>query len=324
MWRVSSGAIVIACCLSIAGSASNPRSFRDQMLEKGEVLCEGIAINYGGISGFPGTLDHHQMKYLRDGTTIPVVEFRNAGASDVRGVALVLEYSNANGDPVSRIPMVGSVAGGITVPFPSQELQIWDQQTKVGENVLLAPSFMGGMMRTCPVKATLSYARVVYSDGHFLTFEKPGWRVDALPKLIPEVPKELARNVPLPFTTTVQVSIDRTGKVTDVVEVPTELMPRENNSNAFRWAKSFLLDQWKFYPAVVDGNATESVLTYTVVAYSGAWTQIPEPEQDDEYLIRLVQKQDGSDRGGILVYYGENPEDTVFAAASPGITAQHR
>lgn len=240
--------------------------------------------------------------------------FRSRLDKPITGLAFVLEYFDRDGDVVERVPAVGQVVPG-TSPSPPNVLSpssAWSNELAPSESVLMTGIIHGIRTGHCPVRARVTFVSVHFADGTNRTLAAPDWRLDASPRLIPNLAQSIP-DLPGKESTSVlgKLKISASG---DVLGITTEL---DISPDLLRWIRD-RVQSWKFYPALLNSRAVDSELPVLIFVQAKG-TSSPEatPHLDPVTVIRFGWSSDLSSStvtGRWIEFYGVLTDGTALGS----------
>ena len=253
----------------------------------------------------PGSIENNDAFFTPAGSDTIQLLFRNTQPADVKALQLVVEYIDARGELVTRVPMyahvdlsIAHVPTNVLKPANSWGAPLENGQAgrMVGQNISLRTGY-------CPVRARVTFARMQFDDGSSRTYSNSEWRLDASPAIIPVLRDVPPLPVDPPGWLLAKVRIGASGDITDLV-------PEENSdARLVGWIRDVMAKNWKFHPAILNGHSIESELDVLFQINAKGVTEFTEkpPILRPVTLIRFVWTS-GDAGGRLMAMYGILPE----------------
>jgi hypothetical protein len=234
----------------------------------------------------PGTISQHSAIFGDSGQDSIDLQFRSEERKPISTLGLILEYEDARGEIIDRIPVIAG-ASSSPVSVPPNVLTpngVWKGVLTQGGSVTLTAIKNGVRTGRCPVRAKVTFAKIKFADGSTRTFSANHWRLDAVPTMIPTSPESTAE-LPIepPVAMLAKVKINASGSVVSVV-------PEEaGNPRLADWIHARIAS-WRFHPALLDGKPVDSELSVLFLIYAKGMTSFPDinPVSQPVTLIRFV------------------------------------
>jgi len=263
----------------------------------------------------PGAIENNNAQFADIGDATLDLRFRNSEAAPIQALSLVVEYIDADEKVIVRVPMFAQVNPAVAKIPPNQfkPADAWGSPLAPGDAGLMVGDELGMRTGRCPVRARVTFARVHFADGSVRTYSSPDWRLGPSPYMVPRLPDTVPElPVQAPVSLLAKIKIGASGTVLDVVaEEPAD--PR-----LVGWIRDRIMQDWKFHPALLNGNPGDSELTALFLINAKGMTKFVEskPILRPITLIRFVWAHDlsaqmsGADR--LTVMYGLWPEGTIL------------
>lgn len=290
--------ILFVLCFAVIGSfGQQSASFPvDHHNDQSPYYCRVVGLPTAwGFDNAPGEIERNSVVFTPDGTSWTTLSFRNRAALPLEALALIMEYYDAQGKTIDAIPVViGTVKGkkGFQIPFHPTGVFDWATPVLPGSDVSVGTEHDATRTAVCPASAKVTFFRARYSDGSVKMLSSPGWRLDPVPSFIPALPKAASADLKAPEELRVTLNISTAGQVTDI------------SPESPAWIQSWIMQDWKFYPALLDGKPTESKLRVLFQIHAERTATFPEHEQElrPVKLVRIFPKL--TEYRGWDVYYG--------------------
>jgi hypothetical protein len=244
------------------------------------------------FSDLHGRIEVHNISYVEQGRSVTDFHFRNQTTLPIEALGLVLEYFDAEDHVIDRIPIsagTGSSLEHFELPFAVEGREGWRQPILPGIARIVGGVKDGVRTGNCPVRAQVSFAKVMFGDGTSRTYSSPGWRVDAVPRSIPRLPDDVPPLPVLPPVSLIaELKINAAGKVVDVVSHDSD------RDDLLSWVRDRMEQDWSFYPALIDGHPTDSVMTVLFVINGRGMRkpQYPKPLSGPVTFIQYFSARD--------------------------------
>jgi hypothetical protein len=234
----------------------------------------------------PGTISQHSAIFGDSGQDSIDLQFRSEERKAISALGLILEYEDATGEIIDRIPVVAG-ASSSPVSVPPNVLTpdgVWKDALPQGGFVTLTAVKNGVRTGRCPVRAKVTFAKIRFADGSTRTFSADHWGLGPVPMMIP-TPSESTTELPVepPVAMLAKLKISSSGSVVGV-------LPEEaGNSRLADWIRA-RIGRWQFHPALLDGKPVDSELSVLFLIYAKGMTTFPEtsPVPQPVTLIRFV------------------------------------
>lgn len=200
------------------------------------------------------------------GTTTPELDVLNTHAAPITNLAVVLEYVDEVGRKLVTATAAGAAPGFENVlrtPFPLEQVETWKQPLDPGHTERINGFNDGVRTITCPVAGRITFAMVRYKSGSVQQYASAGWHLGALPRIVPELTSACP---PVPsgvIEIPAKLRISATGDVTDIVAEQTD------DQSVLAWI-STQIRQWKFHPALIDGQPKDSEMDAQFVVHASS------------------------------------------------------
>jgi hypothetical protein len=264
----------------------------------------------------PGRIEDHSASFTPIGWDTIQLKFRNDQPTPVQALKLVVEYMDAQGEPLARVPMYATVNPAVA-HVPANVLKpanTWGAPVKTGESGEMVGEEASLRTGHCPVRAQVTFASIQFDDGTGRTYSSPNWRLEPTPALVP-----VLRNLPTlpvepPVSLFAKVRISASGDILDLV-------PDANgDARLVGWLRDVMGKDWKFHPAILNGQPIESELNVLFQINAKGMTEFVEnlPILKPVTLIRFVWTRDvsSSDAGEkLMAMYGVLTEGSSPAAS---------
>jgi hypothetical protein len=205
-----------------------------------------------------GAIERHSVSFTDMGRVEPTFVFRNLQPTAVEAVALILDYRDRQGRTIDQVPIVASTEQALKdfhVPFAAEEIQQWGNAVAPGGTVPIGGIKDGIRTATCPSRAVVTFALVQLADGKKQSFVTPGWRLGPIPRRVPEVSQSSPPpHIDLPISFVAKVRIGVSGDVLDVIS------DYRAQPKLVDWTRDYLKKDWKFHPALLDGQPVSSTI----------------------------------------------------------------
>jgi hypothetical protein len=268
----------------------------------------------------PGTIEHNNFNSGEWGHSVIELTFRNGSPGHIDKLALVIEYVDAQGGLIDRVPMVAGLVPGVPNAPPSvlSPARAWNHALAPGDAASMVTVRDGVRTGYCPVRARITFATVRFTDGTVQRFSSRGWQLGPLPTVIPRLPESVP-DLPVgpPASLVAKLKVSASGNVLDVVA------ERAENAKLVDWVRD-RMKSWKFHPALVNGTPRDSEVLVLFLIHAKGMLRFPEtrPVSQPITLVQFFWSHDrfpdtaGPDKWTVM--YGLLPEDSV--AEYPKIT----
>ena len=268
----------------------------------------------------PGTIEHNNVSFGELGHSTIELNFRNSGPGHIDKLALVMEYIDAEGGIIDRVPMVAGLMPGVpdTQPSVLSPSGAWRRALAPRDAARMVTVRDGVRTGHCPVRARITFATVRFTNGKVQTFSSPGWQLGPLPTVIPRLPEDLP-DLPVvpPISLVAKLKISASGRVLDVGSDQAE------NSKLVDWVRD-RMKSWNFRPALVNGTPRDSEIPVLFLIHARGMLKFQEtqPVLRPITLIQFLWSRDRfPDTDGVnkwTVMYGFLDEGTVVE--DPGMS----
>lgn len=261
----------------------------------------------------PGSIDENNAMFTPTGWDTVHLKFRSAQATPIKTLKLVVEYVDAEGEPIARVPMYAYVDPS-TEHMPSNVLRpdnTWGTPVTEGNSGEMNGQEVSIRTGRCPVQARVTFASIGYTDSSVRTYSSPEWRLDPTPSLVPmlrDVP-----NLPLqpPLSLLAKLRIGASGDVLDVIPGVSA------DARLAGWVRDVMMNnEWKFHPAILNGQPIESELDvlFEIHTRESANFADDHPILKPVTLIRFLWTHDSTSRSGkATMMYGVLTEGSAPA-----------
>lgn len=207
----------------------------------------------------PGKIEQNRVMFTEAGTCAADFYFRNLEAVAIEGLAVIIEYIDAKGLIIDRVPAIGvteRAAKGFRPPFPIERVYPdWKEPVLPGETGRVKGIKNGIRTGVCPNQAAVKFVMVQFSNGAVQTFSSPGWQLGPIPKYVPEHFSFPSKLIATPLALRAKVKMSASGQVVDVVSVDREHL------QILGLIRDQMKRKWPFNPAVYEGQPAESELS---------------------------------------------------------------
>ncbi len=248
-------------------ASTAPMRYADESGSGGNYYCRvsDMPISWR-TNGHPVQIAHSDAVFTGLGTTTPGLDVRNTQAASITNLALVVEYVDEEGHTVATATAAGAAPGfekAIRTPFPVEEVKAWKQPLDPGQTERIDGFNAGARTITCPVAARVTFAIVRFKSGTVQQYASAGWRVGPLPRIVPELisacPPVQSGLVEIPAKLRISAAGDVLGIAADT----------RNYLTVLGWITA-QVGQWKFHPALIDGQPKDSEVDLEFVVHGSA------------------------------------------------------
>ena len=229
------------------------------------------------------------------------VSIRNLAALPLRGLALVIEYADTQGQLVGIVPIVGAAENSSSrfhVPFPFQRVATAWQEVPPGGSVALQGTSDGILTPGYPSKATITFAIMQAADGPIQEFASRGWHLDPTPRVIPFVPVFPRERAHPPIALLVRVRINAFGQVTAVVAAD------NSDPRLIGILEEKMRDDLRFNPGLYDGQPVPSEVLALFRIHAERSLDFPNDTRPSSPVVVIDLFPDPRNLGKLEVAYG--------------------
>jgi hypothetical protein len=269
-----------------------------------------------------GTIDHNNVTFASVGGSSIELQFMNQLEQPIKRLALVLEYSDADGGVVAKVPLTAQVVPSVpeTAPNVFSPTGAWKAPLLSGDSVELVGDLPGVIADRCPARAAVTFASFQFVNGSSRTFAVPEWHMDATLSHIPDNLDVTPPPIREPVSVRGHLRITASGEVIKVTS-------SEAPSSLLSWIQDRMKSNWKFYPAFLNGHPVPSELP-VIFLLSPKGTPIPKApiQSEPTTVIRFGWSQDlfgpqnRMDRWTVM--YGTLTEGTTLSFSLAGFIPQ--
>lgn len=261
-----------------------------------------------GFAKPPISIDRHSVEFTDSGRSTVAFYVRNQASSRIRSLAMVIRYVGEEDRVIDDIPIAvvaGSQKPENQLPFAVEEVQSWPQILAPAGDAIVSGVYDGIRTGICPVRAEVTFVRIVFEEQPPVELWSPGWEVRPIPRAIPPVPETIA-HLNAPTFVDAELTIGSSGAVEELVS------GESDKTEAINWLREYLTQNWKFYPALHDGIAV-SYKSRLVVDFSSDPEIVPESDvRSPVLLIHVFRKPDHR----LSVFFGQMSEGDVLGGGS--------
>ncbi len=222
----------------------------------------------------PVSIEHNNVTFTELGHSSLELKVRNRGPGRIEKLALLLEYVDAEGRLIDRVPVVAGVGPGTlkTPPSVLSPANVWKSSLAIGDVVSMATVHDSIRTGYCPVRARITFAKIQFADGKVQKLSSPGWQLGPVPTVIPRL-QENVPDLPVepPVSFIAKLKVSAAGSVLDVVPEESE------NLKLVDWVRD-RMKNWKFHPALVNGRPSDSELTVLFRIHARGMLKFPETQ----------------------------------------------
>jgi len=262
----------------------------------------------------PGSIERSNAQFAESGEGSLDLRFRSRQSAQINALALVVEYLDTEGQVLVRVPMFARVNPAVA-KIPSNVFRpadSWGEPLSSGDEALLVGDSVGIRIGRCPARARVTFANLQLSDDTTRTYSSRDWTLGPTPVIVPRLPDALPEfPVQPPVSLLAKLQISASGTVLDVLaEEPAD--PR-----VVGWIRDRMMQDWKFHPAILNGNATDSEIKVLFLIHAKGMPSFVEkkPVLQPVTLIRFAWKHDlfptVTDADRLTVSYGSSIEGTT-------------
>ncbi|HKW16156.1 MAG TPA: hypothetical protein VJO35_01480 [Terriglobales bacterium] len=241
----------------------------------------------------PGSIDENHATFTPTGWDRMQLEFRSDQANPLKALKLVVEYVDAEGELIARVPMYAYVDPS-TAHLPPNAFKpdhTWGTPLNQGESREIVGQELSVRTGRCPVRALVTFASIEYTDGSIRTYSSPDWRLGPTPAFVPVLSDAPDPPLQPPLSLLAKLRISASGDVLDVVpgaHVDTRLVV---------WVREIMMNkEWKFHPAILNGQPIDTELEVLFQVNSPGSTPFVEdpPLLKPVTLVRFLWNRDAS------------------------------
>jgi prepilin-type processing-associated H-X9-DG protein len=209
---------------------------------------------------FPPGVPDNVISELRFGSyrlkeSTGTLKFRNVFQRKVLAIETSIEYQNEGDPSVMVVPFVAIAPQGRSMFHGILHTELINELSGG-----LPPGRMKhlngqnfAIVRICPTKAAVGYFHVLFADGHSAEWEAKGWATDPEIKEVPLAVEFSCDFENLNAHVSLQAKINSEGKVSELYLLKPGGWPCFDSLK-----RSF--EKWIFYPALHDGNPSDSAV----------------------------------------------------------------
>jgi len=223
-----------------------------------------------GTHGRPVEIVHSDAAFTELGTTWPALDVRNTQASPITNLAFVVEYLDSQRHKVTTAAIAAAAAGyekAARLPFSVESIEAWKEPLGPGKTARVAGPYDSVRTITCPEAARITFALARFKNGTVQQYAADGWSVPPLPRFVPELTAACPVVQKNPTQIQARIRLSSSG---DVIGISRPVLTRDNPDQV-TWIAT-QMRQWKFQPALLDGQPHEDDLDVEFVLYGD-----PEP-----------------------------------------------
>lgn len=210
------------------------------------------------LGGIPIRLDQGRFTSSGEGDMSFDVTVTNVSASSVTQLFIVLEYLDARDESLGQISLVGAANYGNSDHNWQVHAEYLDTSFSTpllpGETKLLHGIFTG-VWAVCPSRARLTFLGVLFSNNTRRSWKAPNWKLNPILNFFSDdLTLKIDHPMNSPYYVRARATIDERGRIR-------QLNPLGDTIPAQTEALLSQLNEWRFFPAIREGQPIVSEMT---------------------------------------------------------------
>ncbi len=219
-------------------------------------LCESPNLSLSLPPGVPdGTASSMFFVSTRLRDSSGGLTFHNLFKRKIVGLELLVQYLDENSHPLAQISYIATTADA-QQKFHGQLRSEATKELKKGIPPSKALYMIGEsftVVRNCPVKANLMFLHILFEDARTAQWEMSGWKTEPVIRDLPLTVEFLCESNNLSTDVYLRVRVSREGRVSNIQRLAFPHWACLDNLRK-------TLESWIFYPALQNGNPSDSEL----------------------------------------------------------------